>query len=80
MSGCKSVTVVLYADKEKTTALLHSVGFQHAYSVERSGSSYMEQSRVSSGGESPQREYNEAVVPAESIAQSEEESKKPLTS
>ena len=28
---------VLYADKEKTTALLHSVGFQHAYSVERSG-------------------------------------------
>ena len=28
---------VLYADKEKTTSLLHSVGFQHAYSVERSG-------------------------------------------
>lgn len=42
--------------------------------------SYMEQSRVSSGGESPQQEYNEAVVPAESIAQREEESKKPLTS
>ena len=28
---------VLYTDKEKTTSLLHSVGFQHAYSVERSG-------------------------------------------
>lgn len=27
---------VLYTDKEKTTSLLHSVGFQHAYSVERS--------------------------------------------
>jgi len=28
---------VLYADKDKTTSLLHSVGFQYAYSVEQSG-------------------------------------------
>lgn len=28
---------VMYVDEEKTTSLLHSVGFQHAYSVERSG-------------------------------------------
>lgn len=42
--------------------------------------SYMEQSRVSSGDKNPEQEYNEAVVPAESIAQREEESKNPLTS